>query len=507
MPESLVHRVREFFDRSEVPYGMAVVRIGLPLVVLLAALPRWFHIREIYSTDGAPAPVWLNYGFPSMLPEPSAPMAVALYSLMLLCLLTASLGWMTRVSLGIVAVLYPYFGMLDSIGTLTKYTVIGTHAFLLLALSGCGTIWSVDAWLSRRRARQDGDSLPTNSARCPLWPCRLLQLLMGVIYLGAAFTKMHTPAYFSGDQLVYWMLANVNLSNPVSEYLALRPSLLIVGAYATILWEILFIFLVWGGIGRVMMLGLGIGFHLMTGFTLGLIVFPLLCLAIYPAFTMEADFVRCQRWLNRLRGTLDMDSIFRLRAVHEGESAASPQWTAWIRPGYSLPGFALLVAVVMILSVEVEYRRDVYGERSGAGPQALQSINIQLAKSMLGSEQRLRPQDLYFSFDVGTSLVGGTLSDRRTTFRHGEQAVIQCCLTPPHPDMWLEVVVQDADHQTVQEVGQVVPREDLRTAFVYQFADLLRPGEYDFVLRYDGAEITRRRVTLVGEVAQVAVVP
>ncbi|GIT28627.1 MAG: hypothetical protein Ct9H300mP1_06730 [Planctomycetaceae bacterium] len=47
----------------------------------------------------------------------------------------------------------------------------------------------------------------------PAWPRRLMQLLIGLIYLGAAITKIHTPTFFSGDQLRFWLMTDVNNSN------------------------------------------------------------------------------------------------------------------------------------------------------------------------------------------------------------------------------------------------------------------------------------------------------
>ncbi len=42
---------------------MAVVRMLLPAVLLLVMVPRWFHARELFSLDGAPAPLADNYGY------------------------------------------------------------------------------------------------------------------------------------------------------------------------------------------------------------------------------------------------------------------------------------------------------------------------------------------------------------------------------------------------------------------------------------------------------------
>src|SRR3972149_7802799 len=140
-----------FFYEREVPFGMALVRIFLPIGILLAMVIRWSHARELYSADGAPAPLAFTYGYPGFLPELPGGLVVAMHSVLILVLVTSMVGWCTRWSLLATTVLYTYLNMHDSLGTMTKYSVIATHGLLLLGLSHCGAVWSVDAWLARRR--------------------------------------------------------------------------------------------------------------------------------------------------------------------------------------------------------------------------------------------------------------------------------------------------------------------------------------------------------------------
>ena len=212
------HAIQRFFFAEEVPYGMALARIILPFVVLFDVVPRWPYARELYSSDGAPAPLADNFGQFQWLPEFSGGVAVALYTVFLVLMVTACIGWCTRFSLLVLAPLYGYFGMIDCMSTVTKYLVISTHFMLLLGVSSCGAVWSVDAWLKRRSQ----PAWPTlgerhTELRCPIWPQRLIQLLLGIIYLGAVPTKMHTPVFFSGDQLTYWMMTHINFDHTLGR--------------------------------------------------------------------------------------------------------------------------------------------------------------------------------------------------------------------------------------------------------------------------------------------------
>ena len=294
--QSLWTRAEAFFFAEERPVGLALVRILLSLVLLIPVLHRIFRVRELYSLDGSPAPLWDSYGQPDFLPIPTAPVAAGMYAVLILSLLSACVGWRTRISLLISGLLLPYFGMLDLIGTMSKFTIVSTHVLLILSASACGQLWSVDRWLLTRQGIHGPQSGPA-------WTRRLIQFLVGVTYLSSAATKMHTPMFFSGDQLRFWMLTNVNTSNPVGEYLSQFPGMILTMSYVTIVWEVLFLFIAWKGTARTVMLTLGVFFHVMTFFTLGLLVFPLVYFAIYFAWYEERDHLawgeRWSRWFGR----------------------------------------------------------------------------------------------------------------------------------------------------------------------------------------------------------------
>ncbi|MCH7988594.1 MAG: HTTM domain-containing protein, partial [Planctomycetes bacterium] len=172
-------RIGSFFYNEEVPYGLALVRILLPLSLLGAMLPRWPVARELYSLDGATTPLWVTYGYTDMLPEVSGTFAVALFTALIFFLITSSIGWCTRISLLASFFLYTYFNLIDAVSTMTKYSVIASHALLLLGLSQCGSVWSLESWISRKRNRNVSPGEPAYLRKTfPVWPQRLLQLMI-----------------------------------------------------------------------------------------------------------------------------------------------------------------------------------------------------------------------------------------------------------------------------------------------------------------------------------------
>ena len=157
-PTGIRAGLREFFYAEEVPYGLALLRIVISIALLMAMVPRWPYARELYSTDGAPVPVWTVYGNPQLFPEPSGEVAVAVHSVLILALITSCLGWCTRFSMIVTSVTYIFLNSLDTIGTMNKYSVIASHLVFLLCFSQCGAVWSLDNWFRRSRLRRAGVS-------------------------------------------------------------------------------------------------------------------------------------------------------------------------------------------------------------------------------------------------------------------------------------------------------------------------------------------------------------
>ena len=488
---SLWSRIEAFFFQPERPVGLALVRILLPLVLLIPTLHRIYRVREFYTLDGAPAPIWDNYGQPEFLPIPTAPVAAGMYAVLLLSLVSACVGWRTRMSLVISGVLLPYFAMVDLIGTMSKFTIVSTHVLLLMSMSSCGRTWSLDRWMARRQGF-------AWSEIGPAWPRRLIQFLVGVTYLGAAATKMHTPMFFSGDQLRYWMLTNVNSANPLGEYLSQFPGMILTMAYVTIVWEVLFLFIAWKGTARTVMLTMGVFFHVMTYFTLGLLVFPLVYFAIYFAWYDEQDQAtwkgRWQHWFGRdfRRRLTDTDTVLPTNG------------------GWGLPSFiswAACLVCAAALGVWIDHNSDPFGENRPEGPYTLKPITPERAAELRRNDQQIDATDKVFSLDIGSVMFNDNLVDRKHTFHHGEQANIQCSLLPPHEDLYMEAQLRNEHEQIVRRIPQIVSRENLRGHFWFEMEESLPAGSYSVVIRINGEDAGRRSLELLPDAPDAGAAP
>ncbi len=484
---STIARLHDFFYAEHSPYGLALVRMFLPTAAMIPMVQRFPHVRELFSSEGTPQPLFELFGQQSPLPLLPPPVAAAMYGLMMFGMLCAILGWKTRLSFCVAVPLYFYFNLLDSVGTMTKYSVIASHLLLLLTLSNCGAVWSVDALLRRR---EQGPTA-ANPMMFPIWPARLMQLLFCFVYFGAAITKIQTESFFTGEQMRYWMLSNWNYANPIGEQMALWTPLLLLGAYVTVIWEIVFAFLVWRPGVRVLMLCIGIFFHFMTWLTLGLYIFPAICISGYLAFVNEQDVVGIKRILSRMNLSFRWVAVPRevVANMLQARPVSVPVLTIWI-------GTAVLSAVA---GSEVEYRIDAYGLHANNGPMPLKPIPAEVALAMINDKTPVREKDKYFSFDIGTRLLGGQLADRSRRFEYGDVVIAQCNLNPPHEDLWVECLLQDEQGRTIEQSGQFVTRDMLHANFFYHTGNSLIPGRYSIVLRSSGSEIFHRPFELIGD--------
>ncbi|QDT64815.1 HTTM domain-containing protein [Calycomorphotria hydatis] len=471
----------KFFFAQEVPYALAITRIFLPLVIFADLGRRWPNIRELFSTDGATAPLWINYGFANAFPELPGEFAVAAFTVLMFLLLAVSLGWMTRLSLILVTILYFYFTNLDSISTITKYTAISCHMLLFLSMSDCGSVWSIDSWLK-------GTKVPPKSS---VWPRRMIQLTIGIIYFAAAMTKIHTATFFSGEQMMYWMLTHLNNGHPMGEYLAMMPVLLVASAYTTVVWEMLFLFTAWQGWGRRIMVGLGVMFHGMTIVGLGLFYFPLIFYSLYFSFLSESDIV----WFRKRILALSE----RYQLAERVSSLTLSNWgTPISRLGWMAPAaYALLLPVIGFGGIVVERQVDPYNQNSPDGPMPLPEMSANEVRRMLQPSGDIKPIDYFFTFQTGDTLVGNYLLSHKTEFSTDDKVIAQIIMQPAHPDVWLECHLVSSQGTAIIQRNMVVPREALRQTLGYQLDPVQTPpGQYTLELYMAGEHLATRTINV-----------
>ena len=177
------------------------------------------------------------------------------------------------------------------------------RAFLFcLMWADCGSVWSVDAWLARkRRGSQESPST------YPIAPLRLLRFQVALIYLNAGLWKFLNPYWRDGSAVHY--VLETNLYHRFPGLLPVTLDWLIpFVTYGTLFWELGFAFFVLFRPTRRIAIALGIALHVGMLLTIEIGPFHWMMLASYLAFLDPRQvFLAASRHVTVEGGTLRAD--------------------------------------------------------------------------------------------------------------------------------------------------------------------------------------------------------
>jgi hypothetical protein len=433
-----------FWFAPESPRPLALMRIGVGLVLLWETAWHAPFVVETYSTAGRPMPAVAFVDEGTVPPVPSPAFAVALHGWLLFALGCVAVGLRTRASLVVAAALLGYLSLLDFPGTLTKYTAIGLHLLVLLAVSGSHGVWSLDAWFLGPR---DRTSLPA------AWPRRLVQLLLCHVYLGAVVTKIRAAEFAVGETLAFSLIddrwSGGWLGAWPGAWLATHPRAVVLASFATIAFEVAFPLLVWFRRTRRPMLVLAVLFHVALAAGMSLSIFtPLMCFALL-AFVEERDLADVRRLWGR--PALERRSF----GGHVAERTKSTVGPTLLRRGLLVGAWLLLGGGAAATSYGLHRGLDPYGAFGGESP-ALVEVPRGAAETLLAGPDP--PAAVWVHrIDVGHRWSNyQTFGDDRT-FRPGDSVTAQVRLDNEHPPLEVRVVLVDAQGTTAAEIADYVP--------------------------------------------------
>lgn len=253
------------------------------LVQLLPFIPAHFSAASWFADT--PLPPVLNWGSWSLFSLPidhyAIPYAYAILTLGISAAIAMMIGWQTRLTTATAWII------LVSLWNRNPLLLDGDDAVLKVMLfyllfAPCGHAWSIDA----RHTPQ-----PQRSA---IWPLRLIQFQIALIYFVSGWVKFHSTEWLNGTVLQYVLshphYARFNLG-------ALFDAPLFSNLLAAITvfirwWELLFPLLLLNRYARWLCLLIGILFHIGLLIFMNLRWFPLIMLAFYPALLSTTEFTK-----------------------------------------------------------------------------------------------------------------------------------------------------------------------------------------------------------------------
>ena len=180
-----------------------------------------------------------------------------------------TLGMFTRVT-GIASCLFVISYANRATGSLFGLDQINAFLALYLAISHCGTRYSVDAKLLSGQGRAP-DSVANTVAT------RLLQIHMCIVYLFAGTGKLAGVTWWNGEA-IWGTLASYEYQTFDMTWICEALWLVNLLTYATVAWEVSYSFLIWPKLTRPMVLVAAVFIHIGIGFAMGMMTFGLIML-------------------------------------------------------------------------------------------------------------------------------------------------------------------------------------------------------------------------------------
>jgi predicted DCC family thiol-disulfide oxidoreductase YuxK len=289
--------VTAFFTATSPPINLAVLRI-----VFFAVLFHSVDVEHVVWFSKIPPelrfpPIGVGWLLPYV--PLDATTAAFTAAMLRVCCLSALVGFFSRTSAGLAALLSVYvLGIPQLYGKVNHYHYLVAFA-AILAASPCGDALSVDAVRNAWRRTNEGQTAPPGPSISYALPLRFVWLLMGLLYFFPGFWKLWSSGFdwaFS-DNLRLQMHSKWLEFGDWTPFFRLdqHPALSRMSALFTIGFEISFVFLIFFPSLRLLALLGGLVFHTLTYLFMGI---SFNVTAFYVAFVdWSALLMRLGRWL------------------------------------------------------------------------------------------------------------------------------------------------------------------------------------------------------------------
>ncbi len=218
--------------------GLGVFRIALGAVLLIRWGPRWPHVGELYASDAFLVP-W-GYFARLGLPHFPYPIALVLYSVLMIAIVAFTIGWWTRAACAVSLVLLMYFVPASAVFccAVDRLSIL---SLFFLCFGPAGATLSADRALAEwSRCRRSGEVEPrrgyqTDATGC-IWTQRVIAVSFALLYVFAPMYKIGLDgwAYLNGKALGYsicrWQFAT-SASRFFARHAAIMVPMAVMGVF------------------------------------------------------------------------------------------------------------------------------------------------------------------------------------------------------------------------------------------------------------------------------------
>lgn len=267
---------RTFWFSSEPGYTLGLVRIAMGFLVFLWSLELGVGLYDKFGVDGivpqAPSYQFLWGVFYAY--QSHQALLIGWIVLMVASVVLIA-GWHSRLAAVVVFVLVMSFErrnpwIFNSGDALIRILT------LYVALSPCGAALSLD---QRRRSGSFW-----SAEKIKVWPLRLLQVQVSIIYIGTVIAKLHGDTWQNGTAVAYSLRLDDMLILPTPGWMTDTPLIANAMTWGTLLVEFAIGVLVWNKRWRARVLLAGVALHLGIMLTMVVGFFSMAMFVLYLAF-------------------------------------------------------------------------------------------------------------------------------------------------------------------------------------------------------------------------------
>jgi vitamin K-dependent gamma-carboxylase-like protein len=265
-----------FWFQCEPMYTLGLVRMAFGVLAVLWTIWLLPVLNDLLGPDGV---------VPTQPPMPymwgifelwSSSQAIFLgWAVLLVASIALTVGWHSRLAAVLVFILILSFQRRDPWVFNAGDVVVRIEA-LLLALSPCGAALSLD------QRRKSGSFWSAESR--PVWPVRLLQVQMSIIYLAAFQTKLSGETWLQGTAVSYTLRLDDMQRWPAPDWFTTNALMMNLVTWGTLAIELALAVLIWNRRFRSWVLVAGVVLHLIIDAHILIGIFSYAMLVLYLAW-------------------------------------------------------------------------------------------------------------------------------------------------------------------------------------------------------------------------------
>jgi hypothetical protein len=265
-----------FWFRPEPMYTFGLVRIGFGAIAVVWTLWLLPIRHDLLDPDGVvPSPPSIRYTWSIFEVWPTDQAILIGWAVLLAAAIALTVGWHSRLAAVAVVVLILSFQRLDPWIFNAGDIVVRLEA-LFLALGPCGAALSLD------QRRRTGSFWSAQSR--PIWPVRLLQVQLSIIYLASVQVKLSGQTWLQGTAVSYALRLEDMQRLSAPHWATTNALIMNAATWGALAIELAVGVLVWSRRFRPWVLAAGVMLHLVIDTHIEIGIFSYSMLVLYLAW-------------------------------------------------------------------------------------------------------------------------------------------------------------------------------------------------------------------------------